>query len=211
MKKKNILCFVAHSDDAAIGIGGTLVKYVKEKNNIIEVIFSYGELSHLRKNVIIKKRISEAKSAAKILGYKNVIFFGLPDAKIGKEVYKVKDKVKKLIKKYKPVKIFTHSLSDPLPDHKAVNKAVIGVLEEMKSKVGVYSFDVWNITNFSEAENPRMYVDISDTFDTKIKALKNFKSQMHVILQLMPSIYTRAKLHGQHYGCKYAERFYKLR
>ena len=82
MKKKNILCFVGHSDDAALGIGGTLAEYARKNYNIVEVIFSYGELSHLRKIVIIKKRVNEAKKAAKILGYKKIIFFGYPPSSL---------------------------------------------------------------------------------------------------------------------------------
>ncbi|MEW6062878.1 MAG: PIG-L family deacetylase [Nanoarchaeota archaeon] len=210
MKKENILCFVAHPDDSIIGIGSTLAKYVKEKKRIIEVIFSYGEISHLKKEIIVKKRVSEIKSAAKILGYKDIIFFGLPDSKIKQNVEKVKDDIKKLIRKYRPIKIFTHSPSDKLPDHLAVNEAVISCINEMKFDTYIYGFDVWNITNLKESENPKLYVDVSDTFELKIKALKEFKSQRHVILQLMPSIYTRAKLHGDHLDCKYAERFYKL-
>ena len=93
-KMKSIICFVGHCDDGTIGIGGTLAKYAREKYKIIEVIFSYGEISHLRKSVIIRKRISEANKAAKILGYKTIIFFGLPDAGIAKEIDRVRDKIK---------------------------------------------------------------------------------------------------------------------
>jgi len=209
--KKTILCFVAHCDDEAIGIGATAAKYIKEGLNVVMVVFSYGEVSHIKKGIIIKRRVKESKDAGKILGYKNIIFFGLPDANISKNVDKVKDKIIKLIKKYKPVKIFTHSPNDPLPDHKAVNKIVNYVLEEMDSKIDLYGFDIWNITNLSEAENPRMYVDVTKTFDLKINALKAFKSQRHVMLQMIPAAYSRARLAGDHLGCKYAERFYKLR
>jgi len=201
---------VAHPDDSIIGVGATIAKYVKEKKQIIEVIFSYGEVSHLKKEIIIKKRVNEIKNAARVLGYKELIFFGLSDSKIKNNIGNIKNEIKKIIKKYRPIKIFTHSPSDKLPDHLAVNEAVISCIGEMKLNTDVYGFDVWNMTNLKEVENPKLYVDVSNTFELKIKALKEFKSQRHVVLQLMPSIYARAKLHGEHLGCRYAERFYKL-
>lgn len=128
---------------------------------------------------------------------------------------KIKDKVKQLILKYKPEKIFTHSPSDPMPDHRTVNQVVSEALDEIKQEKGkkydLYGFDIWNISNHKEKNEPKLYVDISKTFWDKIKALKEFKSQPHVMINLIPAIFLRAKWYGLKAKCKYAERFYKLR
>ncbi len=210
--RSNILVFVAHPDDLEIGMGGTSLKYSQQGKKIIQVIFSYGELSILKKNIIVIIRKKEAKKAGKLIGCKKIIFFGLSDGKISSEIKEknVKEKVKKLIKQYKPIKIFTHSIDD-LPDHKAVNRVVIETLDELKSKAEVYAFDIWNPTSLTKANYPKLFVDVTNTFDTKIKALKLFKSQKHVMLQLMPAVFLRAKLAGQYDNCKYAEKFYKIR
>ena len=47
--RSNILVFVAHPDDLEIGMGGTSLKYSQQGKKIIQVIFSYGELSILKK------------------------------------------------------------------------------------------------------------------------------------------------------------------
>ena len=214
MPKQNILVFCSHSDDQILGPGATLAKYAKEGKQIVIVIFSYGEVSPLKKSIIIKRRVEESKRAGKILGCKDkdLIFFSLPDGRIASKIkeMKIEDEVKKIIDKYKPVKIFTHSPSDPMPDHRTVNKLVFKVLKDMKTNYDLYSFDIWNVVNLKERAKPRLYVDITKFFDLKIKALKEFKSQRHIIYEFIPTVYARAKLAGEHYGCKYAERFHKL-
>ncbi len=210
--KKNILVFCSHPDDLDISMGGTAAIYARKGYRIISVIFSYGELHYLKKEVIVKRRIQEVKNSGRILGYNDFIFFGLPDSKIASQIEEknIKEKVKDLINRYDPDKIFTHSPSDPMPDHKTVNKVVFEALKEIKKDYGLYSFDVWNVSNFKEKRRPKMIIDISDTFYLKIKALREFKSQTHVMIQLAPAIFIRAKWFGLKNGCKYAERFYKL-
>jgi len=56
-----------------------------------------------------------------------------------------------------------------------------------------------------------MYVDITDTFKLKLKALRCFKSQWMTMISLLWSVYFRAIINGLDARCKYAERFYKIR
>ena len=211
-KTENILIFCAHSDDQILGVGGTSAVYSKQGKNVITIIFSYGELSHLKKEIIKKKRIRESENASKMIGSKEVIFLGLPDSKISSKIEEmdIKNKVKELIKKYKPIKIFTHTPSDPLPDHKSVNEVVISAIKELKIKTPLFGFDIWNLYNIKEKDKPLFFVDVSETFWTKIKALRLFKSQLHIIIYFLPIIFLRAKLAGRQNNCRYAERFYKL-
>ena len=108
------------------------------------------------------------------------------------------------------IRQFIHSKNDAHKDHKAVNKVVFEVLEELDTdkKINVYVFEVWNVLNETK---PRMYVEVSDTFGKKIEAMKKFKSQKVFIWTLMPPVIIRAIVCGFHAKCRYAERFYKIR
>lgn len=177
------------------------------------VIFSFGELSLLKKELIIKTRMKESKAAAKFLGCKHTVFLGIPD---GRVQTKIDDKriaaiIETIISKYKPTKIFTHSPDDPMTDHTAVYKIVTNALDKLNHSCDVYTFDVWNPFNFRFRNNPKMYIDITNVFEKKIKALKMFKSQQHVMLQLLPVTKIRARIAGIANNCKYAERFYKIK
>ena len=209
--KEVILVFCSHSDDLEIGMGGTIAKYAKEGKEVISVVFSYGELSNplLKKEVLIKERVKEAKEIGKFIGCKETIFLGLRDMDLEKDIkkYDIKNKVKNLIRKYKPVKIFTHSIFDPHQDHKDVGNLVIGVLDEFKG-ISLFAFEVWNVVHET---HPRIYVDISETFKKKIESIKRFRSQRIYTYSLFVPVYLRAKIIGLMNGYRYGERFYKIR
>lgn len=213
--KEKVMVFCAHSDDQIFGAGGTLAKYAKEGKEIFTVVFSFGEASHLwlRRRVTIEMRVEESQKADKIIGGSGVFFLGLKEGKFAEEIERkdIKKQIKRLISKKKPTKIFTHSIDDPMPDHRAVHKCITSTLDEMGYKCDVYTFDIWNLFNVRERKNPKMYVDITDTFKTKLKALKCFKSQWHAMLSLLWSIYFWAYIYGQRNNCRFAERFYKAR
>ena len=106
----NILIFCAHSDDEAIGMGGTIAKYVKEKKKVIKVVFTPGEKSHphFKEQVVKKTRYRETDKASKFIGIKETKNLGLKDSKLKSEVNRpfVKKRVKELIMLYRPEKIY---------------------------------------------------------------------------------------------------------
>ncbi len=212
---EKVLFFCAHNDDQVIGAGGTIAKYASEGKEITTVIFSYGEKSHpwMKPEYIISTRIKETEQSNKILRGKEIIFLDLKEGQYLKdyEEKKYEGKLVNLIKKTKPSKIFYHSADDHHPDHKVVNKIVNELLDKMKYKGDVYTFDVWTPIIYRKRNIPKMVVDITSTFKTKIKAFKVQKSQKMAILSLLWSIYLKAFLNGLNYGCKYAETFKKVK
>ena len=214
MPKENILVIAAHPDDAVLGVGGTIAKYIEEGKNVSVIRFSYGELSHhwLKKHVSTKMRKKEAEAAREVLGYKRSLYYGLEEGKFAEETEKnkIKQKLATTIKRLKPTKIFTHNLLDPHRDHKAVTKIVLDIVDENKFKTEVYMFDVWNLLDFHRIEYPRLYVDISSTFAKKINALKCFASQWSSLIILYGNIYAKAAVHGHSHHVKFAERFFKI-
>ncbi len=214
IKKKlseNILIFCAHSDDEIVGMGATIPKYVQEGKKVIVVIFSFGEKSHphYKEEIISQIRLKETKHIDRFIGRKS-LFFGLTEGRIKEEAekFKIDKRIESLINYFKPTKIFTLSELDPHPDHRAVHEVVVKTLNKIKYKGDLYAFEVWNIVNENK---PVMYVDISDTFDLKLRTLKQFRSQWLSIYLLWIPVYIRARLNGLKNNCKYAEKFYKLK
>ena len=210
-----VLVICAHSDDQIFGPGGTVAKYAEIGKKVYTIIFSYGEQSHpwYQKHHTIKARVKEAIEVDKYVGGSGVIFLGLEEGKFQKQFIqrKMYPKLKKLIQKYRPSRIFTHSVDDTLPDHRALNKCTMETIDKMRYKGEVYMFDVWTIFNFKKTKYSRIIVDISDTFEKKVKALRLFKSQKMALISLMWSVYLKAWTNGKGIGVKYAEVFYKIR
>jgi LmbE family N-acetylglucosaminyl deacetylase len=214
-RKSTIIVFCAHSDDQILGVGGTMVKYANEGKRIYTLIFSFGEATHpwLKRNVAAEMRAKESEAADKIIGGRGIRFLGLKEGRFSEEFEKknMRSFVKSIIRKLKPEKIFTHSIDDPHPDHRAVHKLVLDTVDEMGYRCDIYAFDVWNPLKIRKRSEPRLYVDITDTFDTKMKALAQFRSQWLAMLALRWSVYIRAWINGIHNDCKYAESFVKVR
>ena len=214
-KQEYILVFCAHSDDQILGPGGTLAKYAKQGKSIYTIILSYGEasLAWLKPEIAIQTRVKEAKKADKIIGGKGIYFLGLKEGRFLSEIKEkeLEKNIKKIIKEKKPSKIFTHSNEDPHPDHRAANKIILNILDKMKYKCDVFSFDVWNPFTIRKTNLPKLYVDITETFPIKLKAINVFKSQKIALLTLLWSVYLRAIVHGLHVNKKRAERFFKIR
>jgi len=215
-KKESILFLCAHNDDQLVGAGGTIAKYSKEGKSVVTIIFSFGEASlpHLQEIESRKTRVKESKQAAKILGENSVHYLGLTEGKFLEEAEnkQISKKLKKLISRIKPKRIFTHAPDDPHPDHRAVNKFTTDLIKDIKFKGDVYAFNVWNpFINLKKREMPRLVVDITDTLNTKVKAFKVHKSQIVSIIALMWSVYGQALYYGFLNHIKYAEVFYKIK
>jgi N-acetylglucosamine malate deacetylase 1 len=211
---ETIFVICAHNDDQIVGAGGTLAKYAKEGKEIETFIMSFGESSHphLKKAVSAEMRARESFSGNKILGCGNIQHFGLTE---GKFIEDAKEKklmpfLIRIVKEKKPTKLFTHSPDDPHPDHRAVVKLVQELIKKSRYKNDVYVFNVWNPINIRKRNQPKMVVDISQTFKTKVKAFKAHKSQKMAIYSLLWNIYWQAIINGYNNHCRYAEVFYKI-
>ena len=113
-KKETILVFGAHSDDFVIGAGGTIANYTQQGKQVLSIVLSYGENSHvwLKEKVIQKMRAHEALEASKLLGCKTYIF-DLKENYFEKE-FKEKQLEKKIlgmIKTLKPTKKYLNFTS----------------------------------------------------------------------------------------------------
>ena len=213
MQKERILVICAHPDDEAFGVGGTIAKYAREGKRISVVIFSYGEKSHmwLQEKYSARMRKKEHQQAKKVLGYETSTFLGIEEGKFGEGKTLIKQKLMKIMKRWKPKRIFTHNIHDPHPDHQAVNHIVTSACHDIDYKGEIYMFDVWNVLDFKRPAHPMLYVDISDTFAKKIEALGCFKSQFLAMSVLLWNVYSNAILHGWEHKTRFAERFFKLK
>jgi LmbE family N-acetylglucosaminyl deacetylase len=213
---ETILFLCAHNDDQLLGAGGTIARWSREGKKVVTIIFSFGELSNpLEQDIITRKtRVKESKLASKILGEDELFYIGLKESRFEEEIEekRIHEKIGHILKRIKPSKIFTHNLDDPHPDHKAVYRFTLELIKEMDYRGEVYSFNIWNyFLNFRHRDLPRLVVDITDTFSSKVEAFRKHKSQSMTIFFHMWSVYFQAMMHGLNNNMKYAEVFYKIK
>lgn len=203
-----VLVLVAHSDDEVLGCGGAIAKYAEEGEDVISVIFSDGNPVNQTKNFIIERR-KESISAGKILGVRDTVFLGLPDNPISSEFRskRIKDRITKIIHKLNPRIIFTHCPDDPHPTHAGIAYLVNKIAKETKTTV--YTFTIASPLKIRQRDKPRLYIDISETYEKKKEALKQFHSQEHWLIYYKFIAYINNRLAGMKSHHKYAEVFYK--
>jgi N-acetylglucosamine malate deacetylase 1 len=218
-KQDTSIIFCAHPDDEVLGVGGTIAKYAKEGKRTICVIFSKGEGSHpwMKEKHMHDIRMQESLVAGNLVGVSETIFLGLRDGKLMEDIKQttVDSRIKAIIERYKPQKIFTHDQDDFIyKDHRAVHLAVMTAIDSLIKKGtftgDVYTFNIW-FMNLRKRNLPKLVVDISSTFKQKRKALKAFGSQRLALFQLIPFVYAKAFFDGIDSDVKYAETFYKIR
>lgn len=209
---ERLLCICAHNDDHVIGAGGTIAKLAEQGAIVKVVCFSFGELSHphLKPEVIAHRRIQESLAANKILGMKGIVYLGVKEHDFIKERDVVIKKLIRLIEEEKPTLVFTHACDDPHPEHRIVNSIVRELVKNRVISCDAYEFPVWNLSRLRQRNVPRLVIDITETFDVKIKSFAAHKSQLVTMWTLLWNVYLRSRLAGLKRGVTYAEVFYKI-
>lgn len=214
-KLERVLVFCAHSDDQALGAGGHIANLAKRGIKVRTMICSFGEYSHphLNKREVQKTRVIESQRADKVLGGSGVQFIGLREGRFLQDAEEkhLKENIARQIKELDPQQIYTHSIDDPHPDHRAAYKILMQAYDISGLKAEVYTFDVWNLFNLLKRRNPKLVVDITQTFKKKLDAIDAFRSQKIALIALLWSVYTKAVFWGLKRGTRYAEVYYKVR
>ncbi|MHA2390558.1 MAG: bacillithiol biosynthesis deacetylase BshB1 [Promethearchaeota archaeon] len=211
----DILVIGAHPDDAEIGCGGTIAHYKKRGKKIGVLDLSNGEPTPFG---TVEKRLEETKKASDILRLDVRITLDMTNRYIENTIENRK-KVSEVIRKYKPPIIITHPPYDWHPDHISCHQIVNAAkfqakLTKTESKYPEYSpkyvfyFDHSHLKDKNRKLD--FLIDISDSLEEKINALKAYKSQFfdnkkHI--RIFDYIKERAGYLGYQIGVKYAEGF----
>jgi len=119
----------------------------------------------------------------------------------------------KIIRKYKPDVIFTHYKEDKHRDHRAVweitDEARWKAAENVLADFGtpwytpeLYYYEVIELFTY-----PSLLIDITDTLERKVEAMKTQSSQFPVLPGVIEYIEGLGKVRGYLRGTKYAEAF----
>lgn len=213
--KNNILVFSAHPDDEILGLGGTLRKHIEKGEPVRVIILCEAEtMRYKNKNVNLKEM---ALKSAKIMGFEEIIFLDFPDQGLDKfSLVEVIRPIEDFLSKYKPDIVYTHFIGDINKDHKIIAEATIVATRPFKNKIKYLlgydnpSSTEWEIPyRFS----PNYFVNVKDTFQKKIEALKCYVSEINPFPhpRSEEAILTRAKYWGSFCNMELAEAFYIYR
>ena len=221
----DLLVIGSHPDDIELTCSGTIAKLIRQRRSVVLLDLTEGELGTRGTREIRRK---EAEEAARILGVTERRNLGIPDGNV--EVSR--DNLAKLIsviRELQPKLLLIPHSRDRHPDHvhshqlckeawfysglkKFDAEATIGGLKEFRPDA---CFEYMQWFEFQ----PSFIVDVTETYETKLKAIAAYSSQFHNPAskepetklsrpQFLEMVETRSKYYGQRIGVKYGEPFY---
>jgi LmbE family N-acetylglucosaminyl deacetylase len=184
--KNNIAIVVAHPDDEALGIAGTLIKHVQSQDNVFVIILSKGEDAKISNKSKNKDREANARKWSQFIGANLYSFYDFPDQRLD-QVPEL-DIVKCLendFNKIKPDIVYIHHLGDINKDHAVSAKAALVALRPMGKKTPeIRSFETPSSTDQAPYINdflflPNLYISIEKHWHLKEESLNIYKKELN--------------------------------
>lgn len=176
---KRVLVLSPHPDDEAIGCGGTLCRHADEGDEVRVIFLTSGEHGGhgLGTEQTRRTREAEAADAARVLGVQSIEFWGEPDGSLHASAELV-DRLRQTIAGWHPAVVYAPHADEAHPDHRATTRLVVDALKGAAGSptVEVRMFEVW-----TPIQRPSEIVDISKYIDTKIEAIRAYRSQCAVM------------------------------
>ena len=227
VKQAQVMVVTPHPDDAEFGVAGTVARWVKEGKDVVYVVCANGDKGtsdiNMKPEKLVKIREQEQLAAAKLLGVREVIFLRHSDQSL-EDTPEFRKEIVRLIRMYRPDTVVT---ADPYRryiwhrDHRIVGQVTLDaifpyardhlaypdLLEE-----GLQPHKVREVLLWAALEDINYRLDITNTFDIKLAALRCHKSQIgdNQLPDLENWLKQRARKMAEGQGFKLAEAFHRV-
>ena len=200
----NILAIGAHFDDIELGCGGALAKHVALGDNVYAYVATKSGFTN-HQNIEIRSddvATLEGENAMKVLGVE--LIKGSFDALHIEFTDDLNLEILKIVEDNKIDTVYSHWMGDIHHDHKAVARASLHSCRHVPRQL-MYRSN-WYHSNIDFKGN--FYVDISNYWDIKKKAIEEHRSEMERTGQKWIDFFcNEAENAGQRIGIKKAEVF----
>ena len=183
----------AHPDDAEWTVAGTVAKWAKVGCRVTYVICTDGNAGSLDPDItreqLAEIRRAEQRAACATLGVSEVVFLGHDDGQL-EPTLDLRRELVRAIRQYKPEVVIT---GDPTrlfvngdyinhPDHRAAAQAALDAAAPA-SEMPLLWPEVGALHGVSQLyvhgnDQPNEWVDVTETIEQKIEALKQHASQL---------------------------------
>ena len=187
-----ILVVTPHPDDAESGAGGTIARWTKQGRKVVLVVCTNGDKGTSDRNVnpadLARLREEEQHKAAHVLGIAEVVYLRFPDQSL-EDCAEFREQLVRQIRLHRPETVVTVDPNRPYirhRDHYICGRVTLDAvfpyardhpaypahLRQGLEPHRVHEVYLWG------AEAPDTFVDITETFTTKLDALYCHASQM---------------------------------
>jgi LmbE family N-acetylglucosaminyl deacetylase len=188
----DVLVITAHPDDSEYGVAGSVARWIRDGRSVAYVVCTSGEKGTsdraMRPEELARIREQEQQAAADLLGVREVLYLRYPDQSL-EDTAAMRKHIVQVIRTFRPHTVVT---TDPYRrylwhrDHRIIGQVVLDAAFPFARDHAAYpdllaqGFEPHKVKEllFFGAEDINYYLDIADTFDQKLAALKCHASQM---------------------------------
>jgi LmbE family N-acetylglucosaminyl deacetylase len=190
------LCVMAHPDDVDFGSAGTVATWVKQGIEVSYCLVTDGDAGGFDPSVprseIAAIRRAEQTAAAEEVGVTDLTFLGYPDGRLVPSLELRRD-ISRVIRQKRPDRVICQSpernyarLFASHPDHLAAGEATLcAVYPDARNPFTFTELvdeghEAWTVREvwMGAMQNPNRFVDITDTLEMKLAALRCHVSQL---------------------------------
>lgn len=178
----NVLALVAHSDDEAVGCGGTLFRHAEKGDNVFLIVMADGVTS--RAGSERHKRGVALEQSCDILGIELIKQFDYKDNQLDRyPLLNLVQAVEDVTRHLEFDIIYTHSRGDLNVDHRVVYDIAMTVFRPLpRQRVkAVYAFETLSATHWfgpRESFQPSCFVDIDRVWPRKKQAMESYQMEI---------------------------------
>ncbi len=218
------LVVAAHPDDPEFLAGGTVARLAKEGREIAYVIVTNGNKGSADRGVmseqLIPIREEEQRRAARVLGVGGVEFLGYEDGEL-EDTRNLRRDVTRAIRRWQPDLIVTlnpYRTYNNFPgwhrDHRTTARVVLDCVyplarDHLSFPELLPDYEPHKVREvyLIQWDQPRLIIDITDTMDLKLEAIRCHASQVGDFKAVEARVRNRAATLGKEKGYAYAEVF----
>jgi LmbE family N-acetylglucosaminyl deacetylase len=221
---------VSHPDDAEFGAAATIAALTAAGARVDYVVTTDGgkgtddpAVSPVR---LSATRIAEQRAAADVLGVSEIVHLGYPDGYLTPSLDLRRD-ISRQIRRFRPDLVLTQNPQRRLdhnpfighPDHLATGEATLAAVypaardrlnfPELATDEGLEPWKVRQVLLMG-VEQPNLWVDVADTFEVGLEALRRHLSQIGDRDDVETRVRERAELMGAPQGIGLAQAFLSI-
>ena len=193
---ERILMVTAHPDDVDFGSAGSVARWTDAGIEVAYCICTNGEAGGFDasgpRSTMAEIRQAEQPAAAKVVGVTDVTFLGYPDGRLVSSIELRRD-ISRVIRRVRPQRVVGQSpvrnfdrMYASHPDHLAAGEATMAAVypdarnEFAHPELLEEGLAPWTVPEMylATAGTADVFVDITETFDRKIDALRCHVTQM---------------------------------
>lgn len=195
---QTVLVVLAHPDDPEFFSGATIARWVAAGHYVVYCLLTCGDKGthdlRLSAEELCCLRQEEQRAAAARLGVADVRFLGypdgylVPDLQLRRDITRVIRQVKpQILLTCDPTVLYSGNMRINHPDHRAAGQATLDAVFPA-ARDHLYFIELWRDEHLEPhavrevwiagAQEPNVVLDVSDTWETKIQALYEHKSQI---------------------------------